>query len=85
MFKSMLTSGMLEDRTGVVEIVEFEAETIEKLLEFIYSGSEEIDMGLKIVLYTLAKPMSTIRPNNFFSGLYALHLVIYITTFLKLH
>ena len=39
-----MTSGMVEDRTRVVEIVEFEAETIDKLLEFIYSGEIE-DMG----------------------------------------
>jgi len=43
-FKRMLTSDMLEDRTGVVDIVLFEVETIEKLLEFIYSGKIE-DMG----------------------------------------
>ena len=42
--KRTLTSSMVEDRTGVVEIMEFEAETIEKLLEFIYSGEIE-EMG----------------------------------------
>ena len=40
----MLTSDMLEGRTGVVDIVLFEVETIEKLLEFIYTGQIE-DMG----------------------------------------
>ena len=45
MLKRTLTSGMVEDRTGVVEIVEFEVETMEKLLEFVYSGEKPEDMG----------------------------------------
>ena len=43
-FKSMLTSDMVEGQTGVVEIEDIEAETMEKLLEFFYSGKIE-DMG----------------------------------------
>ena len=45
----MLTTNMLEARTGVVEIVDIEADTMEKLLEFVYSG-EISDMGDQLFL-----------------------------------
>ena len=44
MFKRMLRSDMVEGRTGVVEIVDIEEETMKKLLEFVYTGEIE-DMG----------------------------------------
>ena len=44
MFRQMLTSNMLEARTGGVKIMDIEADTMEKLLEFVYSG-EVSDMG----------------------------------------
>ena len=48
----MLTSGMVEDRTGVVEIEDIEAETLEKLLEFIYSDQiEDMDDHLYRLFY----------------------------------
>ena len=48
----MLTSNMLEARTGVVKIVDIEADTMEKLLEFVYSG-EISDMPLGDQLFLL--------------------------------
>ena len=45
----MLTTNMLEARTGLVEIVDIEADTMEKLLEFVYSG-EISDMGDQLFL-----------------------------------
>jgi len=51
-FRRMLTSGMVEDRTGVVEIEDIEAETLEKLLEFIYSDQiEDMDDHLYRLFY----------------------------------
>ena len=48
----MLTTDMLEARTGVVEIVDIDADTMEKLLEFVYSG-EKSDMLLGDQLFQL--------------------------------
>jgi len=48
-FRRMLTTDMMEARTGVVEIVDIEADTMEKLLEFVYSG-EVLDMGDQLFL-----------------------------------
>lgn len=41
-FKRMLTADMLEARTREVEIEDIEVETMEKLLEFLYSGEIEV-------------------------------------------
>ena len=38
----MLTAGMVEARTREVEIEDIEVETMEKLLEFLYSGEIEV-------------------------------------------
>ena len=52
----MLTSGMVEDRTGVVEIEDIEAETLEKLLEFIYSDQiDDMDDNLYRLFYAADK------------------------------
>ena len=56
MLKRTLTSGMVEDRTGVVEIEDIEAETLEKLLEFIYSDQiEDMDDHLYRLFYAADK------------------------------
>ena len=44
MFKRMFQSDMEEARQGVVKIEDIEEETVEKMLEFVYSG-EISDIG----------------------------------------
>ena len=52
----MLKAGMEEAKTGVVEVVDVEEETMEKLLEFIYSGKvEDMDNQLEMLLYAADK------------------------------
>ena len=50
----MLTTDMLEARTGVVEILDVEADTMEKLLEFVYSGEISDTGGLLFQLFEAA-------------------------------
>ena len=47
MFKRMFQSDMVEARQGVVKIEDIEEETVEKMLEFVYSG-EISDIGCQL-------------------------------------
>ena len=52
----MLTSDMREAKTGVVVLQDIEGKTMEKLLEFIYTGKiEEMDDQLERLLYAADK------------------------------
>ena len=52
----MLTSDMREAKTGVVVLQDIEGKTMEKLLEFIYTGEiEEMDDQLERLLYAADK------------------------------
>ena len=52
----MLTSDMREAKTGVVVSQDIEGKTMEKLLEFIYTGKiEDIDNQLERLLYAADK------------------------------
>ena len=55
-FERMLKAEMKESVTGVVVIQDVEEKTMEKLLEFIYSGKiEETDGQLEMLLYAADK------------------------------
>ena len=52
----MLISDMREAKTGVVVLQDIEGKTMEKLLEFIYTGKiEEMDDQLERLLYAADK------------------------------
>ena len=52
----MLKADMEEAKTGVVDVVDVEEKTMEKLLEFIYTGKiEEMDDQLEMLLYAADK------------------------------
>ena len=52
----MLKADMEEAKTGVVDVVDVEEKTMEKLLEFVYSGKiEDMDDQLEMLLYAADK------------------------------
>ena len=52
----MLKADMEEAKTGVVDVVDVEENTMKKLLEFIYTGKiEEMDNQLEMLLYAADK------------------------------
>ena len=52
----MLKADMEEAKTGVVDVVDVEEKTMEKLLEFVYSGKiEEMDDQLEMLLHAADK------------------------------
>ena len=56
MFKRMFQSDMVEAHEGVVKIGDIEEETVEKMLEFVYSGEiSDIDGQLENLFYAADK------------------------------
>ena len=52
----MLKADMEESKTGVVDVVDVEEKTMEKLLEFIYTGGiQNMDDQLEMLLYAADK------------------------------
>ena len=52
----MLKADMEEAKTGVVDVVDVEEKTMEKVVEFIYSGEiEDLDDQLERLLYAADK------------------------------
>ena len=52
----MLKANMEEAKTGVVDVVDVEEKTMEKVVEFIYSGEiEDMDDQLEKILYAADK------------------------------
>ena len=52
----MLKANMEEAKTGVVDVVDVEEKTMEKVVEFIYSGEiEDMDDQLEKLLYAADK------------------------------
>ena len=52
----MLKANMEEAKTGVVDVVDVEEKTMEKVVEFIYSGEiEDMDDQLERLLYAADK------------------------------
>ena len=52
----MLKADMEEAKTGVVDVVDVEEKTMEKVVEFIYSGEiEDMDDQLEKLLYAADK------------------------------